>query len=105
MTLSHVIELTTDPSGQSTQRFKDFTLMIGSCHMLQPFMLPDACIQWLVNASKAQVAAIQELTKLLQTVKEFIKSLVEEQDLDNIRNIHTAIQGSFVLDQHLPSLN
>jgi len=53
VTLSHVIELTTDPRGQSTQRFKDFALMIGNCHMLQPFMLPDACIQWLVNASKA----------------------------------------------------
>jgi len=105
MTLSHVIELTTDPRGQSTQRFKDFALMIGNCHMLQPFMLSDACIQWLINANKAQVAVIQELTQLLQTVKQFIKSLVEEKDLDDIRNIHTAIQGSFVLDQLLPSLN
>jgi len=105
MTLSHVVELTTDPSGQSKQRFKDFILMIGNCHMLQPFMLPDACIQWLVNASKDQVAAVQELTQLLHTVKQFIKSLVEEKDLDDIRNIHTAIQGSFVLDQLLPSIN
>jgi len=105
MTLSHVIELTTDPKGQSTQRFKDFALMIENCHMLQPFMLPDACIQWLVNASKAEVAAIQELTQVLQTVKQFIKSMVEEKDLDDIRNIHSAIQGSLVLDQLLPSLD
>jgi len=79
--------------------------MIGNCHMLQPFMLPDACTKWLVNASKAQVEVIQELTQLLQTVKQFIKSLVEEKDLDNIRNIHTEIQGTCVLDQLLPSLN
>jgi len=104
MTLSHVMELTTDPRGQSTQRFKDFVLMIGNCHMLQPFMLPDACTKWLVNASKVQVAVIQELTQLLQTVKQFIKSLVEEKDLDDIRNIHRAIQGSCALDQRLPSL-
>lgn len=105
MTLDHVIELTTDPRGQNTQRFKDFVLMIGSCHMLQPFMLPDACTNWLVTASEAQVGAIQELTQLLQTVKQFIKSLVEEKDLEAIRNVHTAIQESCVLDQLLPSLS
>jgi len=105
MTLSHAMELTTDPRGQSTQRFKDFVLMIGNCHMLQPFMLPDACTKWLVNASSAQVAAIQELTQLLQTVKQFIKSLVEDKDLDDIRNIHRAIQGSCALDQRLPFLS
>jgi len=105
MTLNHVIELTTCPRGQSTQRFKDFVFMIGNCQMLRPFVLPDACINWLVSASEAQVGAIQGLTQLLQTVKQFIKSLVEEKDLETIRNIHAAIQRSFVLDQILPSLD
>jgi len=105
MTLSHAMDLTTDPRGQNTQRFRDFVLMIGNCHMLQPFMLPDACTKWLVHASKVQVDAIQELTQLLQTVKQFIKSLVEEKNLDGIRNIHAAIEGSCALDQLLPSLN
>eukprot|EP00495_Collosphaeridae_sp_1-RS-2012_P001499 TRINITY_DN1449_c0_g1_i1.p1 TRINITY_DN1449_c0_g1~~TRINITY_DN1449_c0_g1_i1.p1 ORF type:complete len:107 (+),score=8.22 TRINITY_DN1449_c0_g1_i1:64-384(+) len=99
------MDLTSDPRGQNTQRFRDFVLMIGNCHMLQPFMLPDACTKWLVHASKVQVDAIQELTQLLQTVKQFIKSLVEEKNLDGIRNIHTAIKGSCALDQLLPSLS
>jgi len=105
MTLNHVIELTTGPRGQSTQRFKDFVFMIGNCQMLRPFVLPDGCTNWLVTASEAQVVVIQELTQLLQTVKQFLKSLVEEKGPDTIRNIHAAIERSFGLDQILPPLD
>jgi len=105
MTLKHIIELTTDPEGQRTQQFKDFAHMIQSCNMLQPFLLPDGCTNWLINASEHQVGVICELTELLHSVKQFIKSLVEEKDLDAIRNIQTAIQRSLILDNPLPSLN
>lgn len=105
MTLMHAIELTTDAKGMRSQEFGEFVHMIESCHMLQPMTLTDDCTNWLGTASVVQVDFFRELVQIIQSVKQFIKSLAEAEDFIDIRNIYTSIQRSGVLDLPLPSLN
>jgi len=103
MTLQHLLELTGDLEGTNSQQFKDFIVMIESSEMLKPFLLPDVCADWLPSATAVQVGVVRELTNLLQSIKDSIKSLAEEKVLTVIRERRVAIQQSRVLDKTLPS--
>jgi len=79
--------------------------MIESSDMLQPFLLPDVCANWLPNATAFQVGVVRELTNLLQSVKNSIKGIIEESDIDVVIKQRMAIQESRILNQPLPSIN
>lgn len=105
MTLQHVIDLADDPQGLNSQRFKDFAHMVETSHMLQPFLLPDVLANWLPTAKGSQVGAIRELTQLLQSIKESIKSVIAENDQSTIKRLCVEIQNSGILERNLPSLD
>jgi len=105
MTLQHVIELAIDPQGLNSQRFKDFAHMVENSHMLQPFLLPDTLANWLPTAKGSQVGAIRELTQLLQSIKESIKSVVAENDQSTIKRLCVEIQNRGILERNLPTLD
>lgn len=105
MTLQHVIELAIHPQGLSSQQFKEFAHMVENSHMLQPFLLPDVLANWLPTAKGSQVGAIRELTQLLQSIKESIRSVIAENDQSTIKRLCVEIQKSGILERNLQSLD